>query len=232
MVKFFRKFLTVVTIVLMVVEVAVGFFALWRIFFADRFEIPSESMTPTLQNGDWIVVDKTLAGARIYEDLHFHDGMELRSWRTRGLRRIRRGDILVFNFPRNGEGISFKINYVFVKRCKGMPGDTLKSGYCVDPERDFGPLYVPRKGDVIRVDATARMLYGDIFDYERANPRDSLHQFLHDYYFMVGDNVRDSKDSRFWGFLPDDYVVGIVRGILYGRDSETGRRDWKRTRIF
>lgn len=232
MVKILRNMLTVVAVALIVAEAAAGIFALWRIFIADRFEIPSDSMFPTLQRGDWIVVDKTLAGARIYKDFHFHDGMELRSWRTRGLRRIRRGDILVFNFPRNGGGISFKINHVFVKRCEGMPGDTLKAGYCVDPERDFGPLYVPRRGDVIRLDDTTRILYGDILDYEGATPVDTLHQFLHDYYFMVGDNVRDSNDSRFWGFLPDDYVVGIVRGILYGRNPGTGRRDWQRTRVF
>lgn len=235
MVKLFKHILNILVVAVLllgVAEVAVGLFALWRIFVADRFQIPSGSMFPTFRRGDWVIVDKTLSGARIYESLHFHDGMELRSWRTRGLRRIHRGDILVFNFPKNGGGISFKINFVYAKRCTGVPGDTLRTNYRADTIRDYGPLYVPRKGDVIRIDDMTRDRYGDILAFEGAAPGDSLHQFAHDYYFMAGDNFRHSYDSRFWGFVPEEYIVGIVRGILYGRDPATGARDWKRSRFF
>ena len=57
------------------------------------------------------------------------------------------------------------------------------------------------------------------------------HTFLHDYYFMAGDNVMDSSDSRNWGLVPGEYIVGVVTRITYSRDRRTGRlrkdRTWK-----
>lgn len=64
------------------------YYLLWllmRIFLADQFITPTESMMPTLLPGDRIVVDKTIMGARIYSDFNFdRNGMDLKSWRTRG----------------------------------------------------------------------------------------------------------------------------------------------------
>ena len=248
-------------------------FVAWRVFVADRFIIPSDSMYPTLQRGDRIAVNKLLYGARIYKDYDFQDGMELKSFRMKGLRNIRRNDILVFNFPINKGRISFKINYVYAKRCIGLPGDTvsIENGFykvagCSEPLgflpaqealsatpldrmdeyvlkvmqpsdtacswtiKDFGPLYIPSEGDTLYLDAAKRHLYSAILEYEGTRPSDSLHVFTHDYFFMAGDNVMDSKDSRYWGLLPDDYIVGIVKGILSSRDPYTGKRTFNRTR--
>jgi signal peptidase I len=250
---------------------------LWRVFVADRFVIPTRSMEPTLEAGDRILVDKTILGARIYKDYDFHKGMELKCWRTKGFRGLERGEVVVFNFPRNGDGagdgISFTINYVFAKRCIGLPGDSISvvDGYwlnnnypgilgikeCQDklsatplemisPEvnnvirpagsdwtvKDFGPVYVPKKGDKIEVNDTTQDLYGVIFRYEKADSDAACHTFTHDYYYMAGDNVCDSGDSRYWGFVPEDYIVGIVKAVLFNRDRQTGKRNFKKFRLL
>ncbi len=263
-------------IVLKALAVLVSLFALfvlWRVFVADRFVIPSDSMFPTLQTGDRVIAGKLRFGARLYTDFDFEDGMELRCRRVKGLGQIRHNDILVFNFPINNGKISFKINYVYAKRCIALPGDSISienSHYlnnhfngCLGVEecqdalsgipleqidslvrnviqpndgervwtvKDWGPVYVPAKGDTLIVDDSNRSLYSAILEYEGASAEDSVHVFRHDYYFMAGDNVLNSQDSRYWGFLPDDYIVGIVNAVLYSRDSFTNKITFKRTK--
>ena len=104
-------------------------YILWllcRVFLFDQFVIPTESMTPTLLPGDRVIVDKTIVGARVYSDFDFDPkGGELRSWRLRGMRQMKRNDIVVFNFPHHDGRINFIINNVYAKRCVALPGDTL-----------------------------------------------------------------------------------------------------------
>ena len=86
-------------------------------------------------------------------------------------------------------------------------------------------MYVPRKGDVIRITPLEAALYGFILEWELGQEitRDwdtdevradghmlTRHRFKHNYYFMAGDNVLDSDDSRFWGLVPEEYIVGVV----------------------
>ena len=40
------------------------------------------------------------------------------------------------------------------------------------------------------------------------------HRFMHNYYFMAGDNVLDSSDSRYWGLVPEEYIVGVVNYVV------------------
>ena len=79
--------------------------------------------------------------------------------------------------------------------------------------RDFGPLYVPRRGDCITLDGITLRLYSKVIEYETGR-RDlkagDSYTFLHDYYFLAGDNVLDSKDSRYFGLVPEPFIVGIV----------------------
>ena len=81
--------------------------------------------------------------------------------------------------------------------------------------KNFGPLYVPQKGITIELDSIGRAIYGPVIQYETGLwPVDSKtsHTFQHDYYFAFGDNSLESQDSRYWGFIPDDFVIGIVGG--------------------
>ena len=100
-----------------------------HIFIADQFIIPSSSMYPTLMEGDRVIVDKTIMGARIYTNYDFkRGGQRLESIRLKGRRLLKHNDIVVFNFHRVGNwesGINFEINNVWCKRILGLPGDTL-----------------------------------------------------------------------------------------------------------
>ena len=231
-----------------------------RIFIAERFSIPSESMKPTLVPGDKVWVDKMLYGARIYTSFEFDNHAPLKCFRMPGFRKIRPGDVICFNFPLGYDEwtkIEFKINYVYCKRVVGTPGDTIgvKDGITWNNNYDgiigvlenqkrihdtpdsilwrttfmgtmpftrpmwtiknFGPLYIPEKGVTIELDSICRAIYGPVIEYETGSwPSDEMtsHTFLHDYYFAFGDNSMDSNDSRYWGFIPEDFIIGIVAG--------------------
>ena len=49
-----------------------------------------------------------------------------------------------------------------------------------------------------------------------------------DYYMMLGDNRDKSADSRYWGFVPEEFIVGVVTRITYSRDRESGEFRWDR----
>ena len=106
------------------------FIALWffcQVFLFTSFRIPSDSMEPELIEGDAILIWKPTLGARLFnlnatlrlEQVEIH--------RTPGLRKIKRNDVLVFNFPHpnNWDRIEMHILKYYVKRCIGLPGDTL-----------------------------------------------------------------------------------------------------------
>jgi len=95
--------------------------------------------------------------------------------------------------------------------------------------KNFGPLYIPRKGDILNINTQNAALYKILLEYEIRQTIDinwnknqvsingkpfTRHVFLHNYYFMAGDNVLDSYDSRYWGLVPEDYIIGIVSCIL------------------
>lgn len=258
-------------------------YVLWlltRVIMYDQFITPTESMTPTLLPGDRIIVDKTIVGARIYSYFDFDtNGMELRSWRTRGKRSVRPNDIVVFNFPHHNGKINFVINNVYAKRCIGIPGDSVsiidghfrnnnhpyKIGLqsaqeyfqnmpdSVSPDfvmtsmpydthinwtiKNLGPLYLPRTGDFVKLTAMEGQIYKMILEWETGKcitvdwANDFVladgkplysHTFKHGYYFMCGDNVANSNDSRYWGLVPEEYIVGVVSHISYSINPITG----------
>ena len=266
-------------------------YILWllcRVFLFDKFVIPTESMSPTLLPGDRVIVDKTIVGARIYSDFDFDPkGGELRSWRVRGMRQMKRNDIVVFNFPHHEGRINFIINNVYAKRCVALPGDTIsiEEGYYRNNNhkgvlglenaqnalhemtdsmiwrqalyampfdghlpwtiRNMGPLYIPRKGDIIPITAKEACVYRMLLEWETGKKVDfdwisntakidgkefTSHTFCHNYYFMAGDNVCDSNDSRYWGLVPEEYIVGVVRWVSYSLNKGDG--ELNKDRVF
>jgi len=263
------KILTIVLWVLIVVNAAPLLWYGTRAFVTDRFVIKGESMEPTLHTGEGVWVNKLLMGARIYTKFNF-DGTDLHCFRMPGLRKLRVGDIAVFNYPYGwgGDTIAFKINYVYCKRCWGAPGDTVRivDGYLEIPgqsrndksgvgknkwlegfermratpdsvllrmrmlragqfageqdnwtTKDFGPIVVPKKGMTIALDSINRKHYERVIRWETGvtvgeitHSNSKNYTFRQDWYFFVGDNVTNSRDSRFFGFVPADFVIGIV----------------------
>lgn len=109
--------------------------------------------------------------------------------------------------------------------------------------KHMGPLYIPREGDIVRLTAKEGVVYKCLLEYETGKtvtvdwdtdrvmldgvPADK-HLWQHNYYFMAGDNVFDSMDSRYWGLVPEEYIVGVVQMISYAKDKETDTIKWER----
>ena len=99
-----------------------------RVFVVSSvIKIPSVSMEPAVLAGDRIIVNKQIPGTRIFRNIRKIrvDG-KVQTKRFKGIRKVRRNDILVFNFPYSGswDKIDMDLNVFYLKRCVALPGDT------------------------------------------------------------------------------------------------------------
>lgn len=120
---------------------------------------------------------------------------------------------------------------------KGFPRDSLVNWTI----KDFGPLYIPAKGGRIWMTPVNGVLYGNAIEWEQKKKlvqrgdifllNDSIiqeYQFKEDYYFVAGDKVMNSKDSRYWGLLPEKFIVGKATLIWKSVDLNTDEIRWNR----
>ncbi|MDI4632481.1 signal peptidase I [Pelomonas sp. V22] len=190
---------------------------LLRSFLVEPFKIPSGSMVPTLRVGDLILVNK------------FHYGIRLPVINKKIIANhdVQRGDVMVFRFPPNPS-----IDYI--KRVVGVPGDEIaylnQKLYVngkpaeVQPKGDFydddAAVYRPHFNEMlgpvsheILVDAARQHAFmpKGAFPF-RENCRYTFEgvtcKVPEGHYFMMGDNRDNSEDSRYWGFVPDENIVG------------------------
>ena len=93
------------------------------------FKIPSDSMEPTLLAGDNILVNKCVMGGRLFNIWDALEDKEINISRLPGLGKVKRNDVLVFNFPyleQRWDSIAFRVMKYYVKRCVALPGDTFE----------------------------------------------------------------------------------------------------------
>ncbi|MBV8603515.1 MAG: signal peptidase I [Pelomonas sp.] len=189
-----------------------------RSFVIEPFKIPSGSMVPTLLVGDLIVVNKFHYGVRLpvldKKIIANHD--------------VERGDVMVFRYPED-------TSVDFIKRVVGVPGDTIRyadgkltvNGQPAATEAD-GSFYdedshttrtrlLEQLGAVrhpLLLDPQGPHPFGpDPFPLREACNYGPDYQSVTctvpaGHYFMMGDNRDNSRDSRFWGFVPDENIVG------------------------
>jgi len=164
------------------------------------FKIPSESMMNTLLVRDHLIVNKFIFGWKI----PFRDGRIL-SWR-----KPRRGDILVFIYPKDR-------SLYYIKRCMGLPGDLV--------EMENKQLYINGK----RLDENRYVVH---LDPLTKKSRDNFGPLIvpEGHYFMLGDNRDRSADSRFWGYLSENDIQGLAwaiylpfsrLGLIEGLDNDS-----------
>lgn len=192
-----------------------------RSFIVEPFKIPSGSMIPTLHVGDFILVNKFTYGIRL----------PIINKKIVQLNNPQRGDVMVFHYPEDP-------TLDYIKRVVGVPGDTVEyrnkrlwiNGVEQVQQADGDYNYVETGLNFVHTEKRMEQL-GDHPHPLLVNPEkptlylDSVADFKgrencryddnmvrckvpEGNYFMMGDNRDNSRDSRYWGFVPDSQIVG------------------------
>lgn len=195
----------------------------FRSTFFEPYRIPSGSMIPTLMIGDFILVNKFAYGFKVpFTDLSIGTlGINWKPVYLFGKKDPKAGEVIVFKFPKDPS-----INYI--KRVVGVPGDTIEiknkmvyvNGKPLAAEEFDGKEIMADMDDKFKK-------YNFKFYNSKTGEREHVTQinadsiykaYLEkitvpkDHYFVMGDNRDFSEDSRFWGFVPRNYIKG--RAIL------------------
>jgi signal peptidase I len=163
-----------------------------RLWVMEGSTIPTASMQPTLMIGDRLWINK----------LPFMS--------------IKKGDIIAFEFPLDRRE-------KYVKRCAAMASDTIyeiNDLYLLSPTGSRG-FVIPKKGQTIELNADNFAFYQPIIQrYENVqaaiisnemyvnNVINNIYTFKQNYLYGLGDNPSESYDSRNWGLIPEDYLIG------------------------
>ncbi|MGE5386705.1 MAG: signal peptidase I, partial [Betaproteobacteria bacterium] len=222
------------------VEYGAGFFPVivivfvLRSFIFEPFKIPSGSMIPTLEIGDFILVNKFTYGIRL----------PIVNKKIIDMNQPQRGDVMVFRYPED-------TSLDYIKRVVGLPGDKVAyqnkrltiNGVPVEikkiedyrhPEKlYYSEQYMEKLGAVehrILNDSDApafipnpsRFPFGENCIYNHSGVICTVPP---GHYFMLGDNRDNSRDGRFWGFVPEENIVGKAF-LIWFNFSNPGRIGW------
>jgi signal peptidase I len=193
-----------------------------RSFLVEPFRIPSGSMMPTLLVGDFILVNKFAYGVRL----------PVINTKIINTGEPARGDVMVFRYPKNPS-----IDYI--KRVIGLPGDKV-SYYNKQLFINGEPAKQELQGTFIGVGSGVSMsgakrrlehLLGvdhNILIDENRGTLEGEFTVPEGHYFVMGDNRDNSNDSRYWGFVPEENLVGKAFMIWMNWDSEASGIAWDR----
>jgi signal peptidase I len=176
------------------------------------FIVPTPSMDTTVRVGDHLLVDKLSYAPKGSFSRWFLPYTD-----------VKRGDIIVFRYPMD-------INQNYVKRVMGVPGDRIKivdkavylNGHKLDEPytQHIDPNLAPYRDNFPSdpnvygvVDRAKEMLANHVVNGELVVPEG--------YYFAMGDNRDNSLDSRYWGFVPRENIIGKPFVIFWSYDAET-----------
>lgn len=173
-----------------------------RTYFVQPFKIPSGSMRMTLIEGDRLFVNKLRYGPKLLPEIlavRFRDKIQVPDWlaksRLPGLTKPQRGDIIVFVYPEDRKRD-------FIKRLIAFGGETV--------EIKEGKILV--NGKVIDEPRIRNRYY---YNGGAFGEKDLKIVVPMGHYFTLGDNSMSSHDSRYWGFVPEDYVIGRAEFIFW-----------------
>lgn len=215
----------------------IAFVLILRSFIYEPFQIPSGSMMPTLLVGDFILVEKYAYGLK---DPVWHKQLV-------DTGKPERGDIIVFKYPLNPS-----VDYI--KRVVGLPGDIVRYSegkqICIQNKGEQGCQTVKqfngRESEFVQNGVPLIQMeekLGQVDHQILINPlrRDSVAHYQprpgvnewvvpEGHYFVMGDNRDNSADSRYWGFVPEENLVGKAVGIWisfeFDRDADSVLPSW------
>lgn len=209
-VEYARSFFPIILIVLVI-----------RSFIVEPFRIPSGSMLPTLHIGDFILVNKFAYGLRL----------PVLNTKVFDVADPETGDVFVFRYPENP-----KMDYI--KRVIGVPGDKIgyvnKTIYINDKivEHNVKPKDVSLLGVIPFKAELHHEQLGEKGHDLLINPYRKLGEgewiVPEGHYFAMGDNRDNSRDSRFWGTVPEENLVGKAFFIWMSVDWDKGKIVWNR----
>lgn len=211
-VEYSKSFFPVILIVLVL-----------RSFLVEPFRIPSGSMMPTLLDGDFILVNKFSYGVRL----------PVVDWKVIPVGEPQRGDVVVFRFPKDP-------SIDFIKRVIGLPGDIIEyrdkilyvNGTAAD--QNIVGSYLGEGAGLYMTGASERTEKLDAVEHailiNGNNPSRNIRVTVPEgQYFVMGDNRDHSNDSRFWGFVPEENLVGRAFMIWMNFDEKNdGFFTWSR----
>jgi signal peptidase I len=243
-------------------------------FVVASFEVPTGSMENEIMTGDFLFVNKFLYGGSTPRAVPF-TSIRLPWFRLPAFRHVRRGDVIVFEFPGQRDEVQSPEFMFYLKRCIALSGDTIQvvnrvvmvngkpapiprnmkfNSFRIQPaglpdprifpkgmpfnEDNWGPVVVPRQGDVIPLTQETLPRWetfigreGHRVGYDRGNividgvPSTS-YTVEREYAFGMGDNRDNSLDSRFWGFVPVDNIVGTPMIVYWSWDPDLPMYDF------
>ncbi len=186
----------------------------FRGFIFEPFRVPSNSMMPTLLTGDFIVVNKFDYGFRL----------PITNTKLVEFSKPNRGDVIVFRYPNYEKNPGYS-GVDFIKRVVAAPGDVisysedqLSINGKVSDIKNIGPYKGVDSGQLMNNYKLVQEFINSLPHEILLNPNTQSKKIPEitipdGHYFVMGDNRSHSSDSRFWGFVPEEYIIGRAIGI-------------------